>query len=137
MQQLFGLDTSVLLRAYAPEHHKYKQTARAFLQSLELHSPGFITQVTLFEFFFTMHRSYKISRKQCLDLINELLKNPALEFEDGESVEYALEQAYAGADFQDALISQTHRLFGAQRTATFDQSAAEKLGWVFLGNPQA
>lgn len=133
VQQLIGIDTNILLRAYSPEDHKFKRPAREFLAALKPQAPGFIAQMVLFEFFFTLHRSYKVPRMHCLDLIHQLLRNPRLEFEDGESVEYALDAAYAGADFQDALIAQTHRLFGAERTVTFDKSAAEKLGWELLG----
>lgn len=129
---LTGLDTNVLVRAFAPVEHEHKAAARDLLRSLEPQAPGFISQIVLSEFHWVMTRSYGIAVSDCLDLIAMLLKNPAYEFEDGESVEYALDLAYAGADFPDSLTAQTHRLFGASRTLTFDIRAAKKLDWSLL-----
>ncbi len=132
VQEVVGVDTNVLLRAYVPGADPQKETARRFILRLSPQKPGLVTQLTLTEFYFVLRRTYKLPRLECLDLIARLLKTPVFEFEDGESVEYALDRAYEGADFQDALIDQTHRLLGAHKTVTFDQKAADRLGWELL-----
>lgn len=131
-QGLVGLDSNVLLAAFSPGDHPHREPARALLHSLTPEQPGFITQVSLSELFFTLRRSYKVPNTEVLALIETLIKTPSVEFEDGESVIYALDRAHAGADFPDALIAVTHELFGTTETVTFDRGAAKKLGWSLL-----
>lgn len=129
---MIGIDTNVLLRAYAPESHPHRKAAQAFLTSLTPENVGFISQLTLAEFYWSLRRSHKLPTHRCLALVNALLQIPVLEFEDDESIVYALDRAEDGADFPDALIAQTCRLFGARESVTFDRRAARKLGWELL-----
>lgn len=132
MHVLVGVDTNVLLRAYAPEKHPHRDIAHGFLQSLTPQRRGFVAQLTLAEFYWSLRRFYNLPARRCDALVIALLRIPVLEFEDAESIVYALDQAEDGTDFADALIAQTHRLFGAESTVTFDKRAAKKLGWELL-----
>lgn len=130
---LTGLDTNILLRAYAPSEHPQKAAAREHLEKLTPDAPGFISQLTLSEFYWTLKSAYNVPKRQRLQLIHELIMAPAFEFEDGESIMHALERAEAGADLPDAMIAVTHELFGAAETLTFDGKAASRLSWTLVG----
>lgn len=132
MSTLIGVDTNVLVRAYQPGEAPQKPAAQAFLESLGADRTGFVTLVTFSELFRVLHKVYRVPRTRCLDLIRDLAHSPSLEIEDGESLLYALDRAYADADFDDALIAVTHELFGTAETVTFDKRAAKQLGWELL-----
>lgn len=102
------------------------------LAGLTPDDPGLITQVTLVETFWLLHRTYGLDRETCLGILHALVETDSLEFEDGESVVRALALADDGADFADALIQSTMELFGVTSTVTFDRRAADRLGWTIL-----
>lgn len=129
---LVGIDTNVLLRYLTHDDDAQYARAERFLESLTAESPGFITQVTLAEIYWTLSRSYRLSKGKCLAIIRGLIMTDVLEFDDGESVVRALALAEEGADFADALIQGTMELFGTTETVTFDRAAARALGWRLL-----
>ena len=127
-----GIDTNVLLRYVLKDDvHQYARAVTLF-GSLTRHAPGFITQVSLAEFYWVLRRGKRMSRETCLAVIRALIEIEVLEFDDGESVVRALTLAEEGADFADALIEGAMELFGVTETVTFDRSAAERLGWRLL-----
>ena len=130
--RLIGIDTNVLLRYLTRDDEAQHAAAEKVLLALTAESPGFITQVTLAELYWTLSRGFKYSKQQCLGIIRGLLWSETLEFDDGEGVVRALHLAEDGADFADALVQGTMEQFGATETVTFDRSAAEKLGWRLL-----
>lgn len=130
---LTGIDTNVLLRYLTRDDETQHAAAEQVMLTLTAQSPGFITQVTLAELYWTLTRGYKYSKKQCLGIIRRLVWSDSLEFDDGEGVVRALHLAEDGADFADALIHETMQQFGATETVTFDRAASERLGWRLLG----
>lgn len=129
---LIGIDTNVLLRYLTRDDEAQHAAAETVLLALTPESPGFITQVTLAELYWTLARGFRYSKQQRLGIIRRLLWSESLEFDDGEGVVRALHLAEDGADFADALIQGTMEQFGATETVTFDRGAAEKLGWRLL-----
>lgn len=130
---MIGVDTNVLVRALVDVDDMQHDAATAFLDSLTEKSPGFITQVTLVELYWVVHRALEIDRASTLKAIRALVETPAFEFEDGEGVVRALSLAEEGADFADALIHASMSLFGVTEIVTFDRAASRQLGWRLLG----
>lgn len=130
-----GIDTNVLLRFIVRDHPDEFAAARSFMRSLTRERPGFISHVTLVELAWVMRRTYKRTRRDVLAALGVLVRNPALEFEDGEAVLQAIDMATnEGADFPDALIACSMRLFDVAETVTFDRRAADRLGWRQLAD---
>lgn len=129
---MIGVDTNVLVRALVDVDDPQHKPATEFLDSLTEKSPGFITQVTLIEFYWVVHRALGIDRSSTLKVIRALLETPTLEFDDGEGVVRALVLAESGADFADALIDAAMLMYGVRETVTFDRGAASRLGWRLL-----
>lgn len=130
---MIGIDTNVLLRALVDVDHPHHGPATDLLSNLTEDEPGFITQVTLAEFYWVMATSLGLNRTTRLRVIRGLVEAQTLEFDDGEGVVRSLSLAEAGADFPDALIQGTMDLFGIAETVTFDKAASRRLGWRLLG----
>jgi predicted nucleic-acid-binding protein len=130
---MIGVDTNILIRAIAErEDLQTAELARDFLRSLTPEDPGFITQVTMAEFWWVLARSYRVPREECLEIVRGLIETESLEFDDAEGLVRALTLAEGGADFPDALIQGAMELFGVAETATLDRAASERLGWRLL-----
>lgn len=130
--ELIGIDTNVILRAILRDDPEQSAAADEFFRGLGPRRHGFITQVTLAEVYWVLTRSVRLSREDSLEVIRRLVRTEVLEFDDGESVVEALQLADEGADFADALINATMRMFGTTDTFTFDRGAAQCLGWRLL-----
>jgi len=130
---MIGLDTNVLVRYVVRDDEEQFERAAGVLTHLTPSRPGFITQVTLVEFYWVLTRRYTYSRDTVLTIIGQLVSSAALEFDDAEGVVRALTLAQDGADFADALIEGAMELFGVTETLTFDRRASSSLGWRLLG----
>lgn len=126
---MVGIDTSVLLRYLLRDDEQQYLSAKRVFDSLSRDETGLITQVTLAEMYWVLSRGVRMSRLECLRVVQKLVQSEVLEFDDGERVVQALHLAESGADFADALIEGTMQLFGVTETVTFDRVAAERLGW--------
>ena len=129
---LIGLDTNVVLRGILGDDPAQSHAAGEIFRSLTTARRGFITQVTLVEVYWVMFRGLRLPRADCLEAIRRLVQTDVIEFDDGETVVTALALADDGADFADALIDGTMRMFGTTETVTFDRRAAQRLGWRLL-----
>lgn len=129
---MIGIDTNVLVRALVDVNDPQYAPATKLLDSLTEKAPGFITQVTIVEFYWVVHRALGIDRASTLKVIRALVEMPTLEFDDGEGVIRALVLAEAGADFADAMIDATLMMYGIPEMVTFDKGAAARLGWRLL-----
>ncbi|MCW2786740.1 MAG: hypothetical protein JWP74_3257 [Marmoricola sp.] len=130
---MITLDTSVLVRALANDDPHQSKKAQAFLAGLTVESPGFVNLIVMTELVWVLQRVLKFEVNAVHQALDTLLGTPVLEIEDGESVGEALEASRRGADFPDALIEATNRLYGVTETVTFDQDAARRFGWQLLG----
>ncbi|MEJ7832874.1 MAG: type II toxin-antitoxin system VapC family toxin [Nocardioides sp.] len=130
---MIGLDTNVLLRWLVRDVPEHVVAADAVMASLSVERPGFVTQVTVVEMAWALRSTYQRTKTEVLDVLEALLRTRELEFDDGESMWEAVVHARAGADFADALIAETFRLYGVEESVTFDRDAARRFGMRLLG----
>lgn len=130
---MITLDTNVLVRAFAGDDEQQSPVARQLIRQLTPERPGFVNLTVVLELYWVLSRSLRRPVPEVLDMFDSIMATEAFEIEDGESVGEALEAARRGADFPDALIHATSRLYGTTETVTFDRHAAETLGWRLLG----
>ena len=100
---MIAIDTNVLLRYLLRDNEVQAEQARRVFEGGER---VLITDVVLAETVWTLAgRRYRANRTDLIDLINNLLQDANVRFEDDEVVWSAL-QAYRSteADFADALI---------------------------------
>lgn len=129
---MIAVDTNVLLRWLLGDNERQKELADQLFSGMTRESPGFITSVTLAELCWVLRSVYRLPKSEVLDIVENLLTSDELAFDDDESLWTALLQAREGADFADALIANTARLFCADGMVTFDRGAADKLGLTLL-----
>lgn len=125
---MIGLDTNVLVRYVVQDDSAAFGVAASIMNRLSEESPGFITQVTLAEFYWVLSRSYHYPREACLAVIAQLVSTRSLEFDDAEGAVRALTLAEAGADFPHALIESALELFGVTETMTVDRALPDASG---------
>lgn len=129
---MITLDTNVLARALANDDPEQSAQAQAFLSGLSEENQGFISLTVITELVWVLRRVLKFDATSVHRALDALMGTPIFEVEDGESVGEALEAARQGADFPDALIDATNRLYGISETVTFDRDAARRFGWRLL-----
>lgn len=129
---MIALDTNVLARALAEDDPSQTRAAQDLLCSLTEEAPGFMSLTVIVELFWFLRRKLRLPADVVINIFDGLLATAVLELEDGESVGEALELARRGADFADALIHATSRLYGMSETVTFDRDAARRFGWRLL-----
>jgi predicted nucleic-acid-binding protein len=126
------MDTNVLARAFAEDDKNQARLAQRVLRELTDEQPGFINLTVILELYWVLRQVIRLEASRVHTIFDVLLGTPVFEIEDGESVGEALEHAREGADFADALINATGRLYGVTETVTFDRRAASQFGWRLL-----
>ena len=126
---MISIDTNVLLRYLLQDDTKQSPKANIIMASDE---KILITDVVLAETVWTLKgKKYKLSKEQLLKVIEQLFKEPKLEFEDGQTVWRALNtfretkpvmvgSKKKDADFPDALILEKSKYASLRRADNFD-----------------
>jgi predicted nucleic-acid-binding protein len=121
---VIGIDTNILLRYLAQDDPVQSEKATRFLNSLTPESPGFISLITLSEFYWVLDHSFKLSRSEIQKILEELVATQSLIFEQPKIVEEALAGYASGqADFDDYLIVICAQRAGCEYIVTFDRDA--------------
>ena len=131
---MVGIDTNVLVRYLAQDDPKQSVIATRFIEGrLSAENPGFVSTVTLCEVVWVLAESYAADRKRIREIVEGLLATKQLIIERAELVWKSL-RAWEGvpADFSDALIGQLAIAHGAEKTVTFDRTAAKLPGFELL-----
>jgi predicted nucleic-acid-binding protein len=131
---VIGIDTNVLVRYLTQDDPKQSAVATRFIEgALSTENPGFVSTITLCEIAWVLADSYGADRKRIREFVERLLATKQLVIERSELVWKAL-RAWEGvpADFSDALIGQLAIAHGAEKTATFDRTAARLPGFELL-----
>jgi len=131
---MVGIDTNVLVRYLTQDDPKQSAIATRFIEDrLSAENPGFVSAVTLCEIAWVLAMSYSADRKGIRKTVENLLATKQLVIERAELVWKALRASEgAPADFSDALIGQLAIAHGAEKTVTFDRTAAKLSGFELL-----
>ncbi len=132
---MIGVDTNILLRAFADDDERQGAQARELLARLEAdREPVWVNTVVLCEFVWTLRGTKRLSRAELADVVESLLSAEALRLAERDSVERALDIFRTSrADFADALIGALNRHAGCATTCTFDRRAAETADFSAVG----
>ena len=121
---MIGLDTNVLVRAFAGDEPRQAAAAIRLLDSSERDSL-FVNTVVLVEFAWTMRRAYKWDDDWVRIALNRVVDHPALFIQHRDSVLEAISNSHgASGGFADRLIGALNRDAGCETTLTFDKDAA-------------
>jgi predicted nucleic-acid-binding protein len=123
---MIGLDTNILVRLFAgDDDRQWAAAVRLVDEDLSRDEPGFVNQMVLIEFFWTMRRSYRWDGRQAVSAIRHLTEHPHLRIDGKDVVRDALALSLRmRLDFPDALIGLANRTMGCASTRTFDRNAA-------------
>ncbi len=129
---MIGIDTNVLVRYVVRDDAAQAERAKVVFDELSSEHPGFLSVIVLVETYWVLTRSYDFSQHQTIGVLARLADVAELVVQDAALVHKALQQAAAGADFADSLISQAGLAAGCTATITFDRRAAGTGGMHLL-----
>lgn len=129
-----ALDTNVLVRYLVQDVPEQAEAARELLAGLTTEAPGFIGREVTIETVWVLERTYRFSRSQIADILEELTAAEGLVFEAGDDVaRAALRFREGGPDFADLMILAAAERVGANPLYTFDQRFARSTSAVLVG----
>ncbi len=105
---MIGIDTNILVRILVDDKEALEQCQKARALIMQ-HDKVFISTVVLVETVWVLQRAYGVGKPQILRLLNRLLLQKALTFENRSLIERACEIYRNGKPgFSDALILAIH-----------------------------
>lgn len=122
---MIGLDTNVLLRFLLKDDQQQWEIADRTIRQLKAEGEiCYVNQIVLCQLIWVLKQSYKVSRKQLVAIVEDLLKSDIFEIENSDLVRAATKQfANSQADFADCLIGKINQNV-AVKTLTFDRKLA-------------
>ena len=122
---MIGLDTNILVRFIAQDHHAQTAAATRLIDSLSPDVPGYLSLVVLAELIWVLQFSYRFDKPEIEKVIERLVRSKELVLEKKETVSQALTRFRVNrADFADCLIEGCGRGAGCEYVLTFDKHAA-------------
>jgi len=122
---MIGLDTNILVRAFAADDPAQTERAAQLLDGGE-RGGLFVNVVVLVEFAWTMRRVFKWDERWLRVALNHIVRHPALVIQHRHCVLEAIALTNRSADgFADRLIGAVNREAGCEATLTFDRDAAK------------
>ena len=133
---MIALDTNVLVRYLVRDIPDQAEAAQGLLEGLTSEDPGFIGREVTIETVWVLERSYRFSREEIADILEELTAVHSLIFEARDEVAQAASGfRRGGPDFADLMILAAAGRVGALPLYTFDQALARVDGTVLIGTP--
>ncbi len=122
---MIALDTNVLIRYAVWDDPEQAEAAAVLLESLTPVNPGFICREVLVETAWVLERSYRLSRHQVANILENLILAASLVIEASDDVMRVLPGYRRGEiDFADMMILAAARRTGAGALYTFDRKLA-------------
>lgn len=131
---MIGLDTNVVVRYLVQDDPEQSVYANQVIEkAIEQGEVLVISQITLCEVVWVLERCYSASRKELIDVLNQILQTQQLQIEHDTVAREALRdfENNAGVDFSDCLIGRKNISRGCSFTYTFDKNAGKKLSAAF------
>ena len=127
---MIALDTNILVRYIVQDNKIQAQKATKAIESLTPEMPAFISCIVLCEVNWVLKSVYKISKKDRIKALQNILSVAVFNIERLESCLKALKLYEAGpADFSDYLIQQIAWKEGCESVLTFDKKANKSPGF--------
>ncbi len=126
---MIAIDTNVLVRFLTQDDPGQAAAASAFMGTLTLAAPGFISREVMVELVWVLERAYRFSRIEVVAALEGLLSAVEIEIEAADDVGTAV-FLYRddGFGFADLMIAAAARRAGAPSLVTFDRKAAQLPG---------
>jgi predicted nucleic-acid-binding protein len=120
---MIALDTNVLVRFLVEDDPRQCRKARDLLaRCVADEEEILLTDIVLCETVWVLSVSYRLTRAEIADALDQLLRARGLVLQDAAQVHRALAAFRDGrGDFADYLIRAVARSFGCDRVATFDR----------------
>jgi predicted nucleic-acid-binding protein len=129
---MIGIDTNIIVRAFAADDRAQSERAAQLLDSSEPDAL-YVNVVVLVEFAWTMRRVFKWDDDWVRVALNRIVRHPALVIQHRDSVLEAITKSDQTAhNFADALIGVLNREAGCETTWTFDKDAAKERDFRLL-----
>lgn len=121
-----AVDTNVLVRFLVRDDETQAQTVYKIFKKAEIDKKVFfVPLLVVLETVWVLDSVYKLSRKEILDVFNDLLLLPILKFEDTSTIHRFISMAGKNkVDLPDVLIACSAILSGCDRVLTFDKKAS-------------
>ena len=127
---MYALDTNVIIRYLVQDDKKQAQKASDFIENLNDDNLGFISCIVLCEINWVLKTAYKVPKKQCIEVLNNIVSIANFEIENLDCCLAALRHYKSGqADFSDYLIQSISQLKGCNSVITFDKKALKGEGF--------
>jgi predicted nucleic-acid-binding protein len=124
---LIGLDTNVLLRFLTEDDPKQAPIAQEWIRAaMKKDEKIFLTGTVLCEMVWVLSRSYKFSKEELLEVLEELMSTTHIDVEEHETTWDAIhDYAFSDADFADCLIRRKSLAAGCSKLLTFDEKLSK------------
>ena len=131
---MIGLDTNVLLRYLTADDPVQSPLARRLIDdTLGAGDQLYVSLVALVEAVWTLRSGFDVSREELCDTVAALVATDGVNVQDADVVDRAVALSRSGGcDLADAIIAELGRRVGCAYTATFDVTAAQRLGSMQL-----
>ncbi len=131
---MIGLDTNVLIRVLMDDGDPQVTIARAyFTRHCGPEDPAFVSVVVLAETVWVLESRYRLSKREILSVLRQLLATPHFFLAERDAVRAAIAlYSENSLGFADALIAELNRRAGCSATATFDRRAAKQDGFALV-----
>lgn len=121
---MIGLDTNVLVRLITRDDEQQAALARSTLGT-NAKEVAFVNRATVLELVWVLESAYSYEATIIADAIDVLLDLETITVEDASVVRRATRLYRAGADFADALVTESNLAQTCRSTLTFDRRAAK------------
>jgi len=123
---VIALDTNILIRFLLRDDEKQAQAVYRIFQTAEERGEIlFVPLLVVLETLWVMDSVYRISRREILLILEDLLLLPILKFEQQPVIREFLSTAIDNkVDLSDLLIAHSAKYSGCQKVLTFDKKTA-------------
>lgn len=122
-----GIDTNILVRFLVGDDElQAKKVYNLFKKAESNKDELFVPLLVILELIWVLESVYKISRKEIIDSISELLRMPILKFENQPALQqFTLNAQRNKFDLSDLIIAHSAKEQGCESIITFDKKASK------------
>jgi predicted nucleic-acid-binding protein len=123
-----AIDTNILVRFLVKDDKRQADTAyRLFKKAEAEKSVLLVPLLVIMETIWVLEAVYQISRKDCLNAINDILYLPILKFEAQDTLKrFLLFSQKNNGDLSDTLIASSAKTAGCESVLSFDKKATNQ-----------